>query len=64
MTALLNDRRTRRRSITYVVLLVTCLVLMVFSSSPPVQELQKGIAFAFKPVQAGVDSVSTVRTTS
>ena len=58
MTALLNDRRTRRRSITYVVLLVTCLVLMVFSSSPPVQELQKGIAFAFKPVQAGVDSVA------
>jgi rod shape-determining protein MreC len=58
MTALLNDRRTRRRSITYVVLLVTCLVLMVFSSSPPVQELQRGVAFAFKPVQAAVDSVA------
>ncbi len=58
MTALLNDRRTRRRSITYVVLLVTCLVLMVFSSSPPIQELQRGVAFAFKPVQAAVDSVA------
>lgn len=58
MTALLNDRRARRRSITYVVLLVICLVLMVFSSSPPVQELQKGVAFAFKPVQAAVDSVA------
>ncbi|MGH2463951.1 MAG: rod shape-determining protein MreC [Candidatus Limnocylindrales bacterium] len=58
MTALLNDRRARRRSITYVVLLVTCLVLMVFSSSPPVQELQKGIAFAFKPVQSTVDSIA------
>jgi rod shape-determining protein MreC len=58
MTALLNDRRARRRSITYVVLLVTCLVLMVFSSSPPVQELQKGIAFAFKPIQSTVDSIA------
>ena len=58
MTALLNDRRTRRRSVTYVVLLVTCLVLMVFSSSPPVQQLQKGVAFAFKPVQSAVDSVA------
>src|SRR5450432_1257002 len=58
MTALLNDRRTRRRSITYGVLLVTCLVLMVFSSSPPVQQLQKGVAFAFKPVQATVDSIA------
>jgi len=58
MTALLNDRRTRRRSITYGVLLVACLVLMVFSSSPPVQQLQRGVAFAFKPVQAAVDSVA------
>ena len=58
MTALLNDRRTRRRSITYAVLLATCLGLMVFSSSPPVQELQKGVAFAFKPVQTAVDSVA------
>jgi len=58
MTALLNDRRTRRRSVSYAVLLVTCLVLMVFSSSPPVQQLQKGVAFAFKPVQATVDSIA------
>ncbi len=58
MTALLNDRRTRRRSVTYAVLLATCLVLMVFSSSPPVQQLQKGVAFAFKPVQAAVDSIA------
>src|ERR1019366_912588 len=58
MTALLNDRRTRRRSITYGVLLVTCLGLLVFSSSPPVQELQKGVAFAFRPVQTAVDSVA------
>jgi rod shape-determining protein MreC len=58
MTALLSDRRTRRRSITYAVLLATSLVLMVFSSSPPLQELQKGVAFAFKPVQTAVDSVA------
>jgi rod shape-determining protein MreC len=58
MTALLNDRKTRRRSVSYVILLVSCLVLMVFSSSPPVQEIQKGVAFAFKPVQGAVDSVA------
>ncbi len=58
MTALLNDRRTRRRSITWAILLATSLVMMVFSSSPPIVELQKGVAFAFKPLQAGVDSVA------
>ncbi len=58
MTALLNDRRTRRRTVTFAVLLATSLVLMVFSSSPPVQELQRGVAFAFKPVQGAVDSVA------
>jgi rod shape-determining protein MreC len=31
---------------------------MVFSSSPPVQQIQKGVAFAFKPVQGAVDSVA------
>ena len=58
MTAVLNDRRVRRRTVTFVVLLATCLVLMVFSSSPPVQDLQKGMAFAFEPVQSAVDSVA------
>ncbi|MFI5199007.1 MAG: rod shape-determining protein MreC [Candidatus Limnocylindrales bacterium] len=58
MTALLNDRKTRRRSVGYVILLASCLVLMVFSSSPPVQQIQKGVAFAFKPVQGAVDSVA------
>ncbi len=58
MTALTNDRRARRRSISFAVLLATSLVLMVFSSSPPLQELQKGVAFAFRPVQGAVDSVA------
>src|SRR5664279_4266382 len=58
MTALLNDRRTRRRTVSFAVLLATSLVLMVFSSSPPVQELQRGVAFAFKPVQGAVDLVA------
>ncbi len=58
MTTLLNDRRARRRTVTYTLLLVVSLVLMVFSSSPPIQELQKGVAFAFKPIQAAVDSVA------
>ena len=44
MTALLNDRQTRRRSDQPTSSCwSTCLVLMVFSSSPPVQEIQNGV---------------------
>ena len=58
MTALLAIARPGAARSAYVVLLASCLVLMVFSSSPPVREIQSGVAFAFRPIQGAVDSVA------
>jgi rod shape-determining protein MreC len=58
MMSFLSNRRARRRWITYTVLLVTTLLLMAFSSNPGVREVQRGINFAFKPVQAAFASVA------
>lgn len=52
MQGALANRANRRRGIAYVALLATSLVLLAFSSAPPVLELQRGIAFAFRPVQS------------
>lgn len=51
MNGVLANRTNRRRGIAYATLLSICLVLMAFSSAPPVEELQRGIAFAFRPIQ-------------
>jgi rod shape-determining protein MreC len=58
MNAVFANRVVRRRAITYGVLLATSLVLMTISSNPLVQDVQHGIAFAFKPIQVGVDGVA------
>jgi rod shape-determining protein MreC len=58
MTVFLNDRTARRRTVAFGILMTISLVLMAFSSSPPVQELQHGIAFAFRPLQAAVDGTA------
>jgi rod shape-determining protein MreC len=55
MTALLVTKTARRRGIAFTILLSATLVMMAFSSSPPVRELQKGVAFAFSPIQRGLD---------
>ena len=57
MTAALNDRAARRRTIAFFVLLVTSVVLMAVSSNPLVRDLQSGVGFAFRPIQAALDSV-------
>ena len=44
--------RLRRRGLVYAALLSISLVLMAFSSTPVVGEVQGGLAFAFRPVQA------------
>jgi rod shape-determining protein MreC len=51
MNGVLANRATRRRGIAFGVLLAVSLLLMAISSAPPVVELQRGIAFAFRPVQ-------------
>jgi rod shape-determining protein MreC len=59
MTSLLATRTSRRRSVAFLVLVATTLVLMAFSSNPVVREFQSGIGFAFRPIQGAMDSVAT-----
>ncbi|HSL97326.1 MAG TPA: rod shape-determining protein MreC, partial [Candidatus Deferrimicrobiaceae bacterium] len=58
MSALLAGGAARRRIIAYVVLLIVSLLLVAISSNPLVRDLQNGVAFAFRPVQAAVDGVA------
>ena len=52
VSGFLSTRGARRRGIAYVLLVASTLLLMAISSSPPVLELQKGIGFAFRPIQS------------
>jgi rod shape-determining protein MreC len=58
MSALLTGGAARRRTVAYVVLLTVSLLFVAISSNPLVRDLQNGIAFAFRPVQAAVDGVA------
>lgn len=52
MHSVLANRTLRRRGLVYAALLSISLILMAFSSTPVVGEVQGGLAFAFRPVQA------------
>jgi rod shape-determining protein MreC len=54
----LQDRQTRRRATTYGGLLALCLLLVVISDTAPLREFQKGIGFAFAPVQSVLSSTT------
>ena len=56
--AVFSNRVVRRRAIIYTVLLAVSFVLMAISSSPIVIELQKGVAYAFSPVQGVLDDTA------
>ncbi len=58
MTSLPSDRLARRRTILFGVLLAISVGLMIVSSTGPALELQNGVAFAFRPIQGGLDSVA------
>jgi rod shape-determining protein MreC len=58
MTTLFATRTARRRAITFSVLLAVSLLLMAISSSPFVAELQRGVGYAFRPLQSAVASVA------
>lgn len=58
MTAWTSDRVVRRRAILFGVLLAISIAFMAVSSSSPALELQRGVAFAFRPIQSGLDSVA------
>ena len=57
MSALLSSRTARRRGILFTILVAVTLLLMAFSSSPALLELQRGIGFAFRPMQAALDEL-------
>ncbi len=58
MTPFQVGRIARRRAAAFGVLLVLSALLMIGSSTPPVVELQRGVAFAFRPIQGGLDSMA------
>src|SRR3990170_7188624 len=55
MSTLLSSRTARRRAIAYAALLGTTVVLMAVSANPFVVEIQRGIGFAFRPIQGAID---------
>jgi rod shape-determining protein MreC len=59
MTSLLATRAARRRGIAFLVLLVASVLMMAFSSNPAVREVQNGMSFAFRPIQAALDEVAS-----
>jgi len=58
MTGALASRTARRRGIAYAILLAVSLGLMAVSSNPLVQEVQRGVVFAFRPFEAALDEVA------
>jgi rod shape-determining protein MreC len=58
----LSGRLVRRRILSYVALLVVTVLLMAFSSSGPLVELQKGIGFAFRPLESALTGVARTGT--
>jgi rod shape-determining protein MreC len=56
--SLSGNRAARRRTLLFGVLLAISVGLMVVSSTAPVIELQRGISFAFRPIQSGLDSIA------
>ena len=53
-----GNRIARRRTILFGALLAISVGLMAVSSTGPALELQRGVAFAFRPIQGGLDSIA------
>ena len=58
-TPALQNRAARRTGIAFVVLLVLSALLMAFSGNPVLRDAQNGVGFAFRPIQAALDSVAS-----
>jgi rod shape-determining protein MreC len=57
-TSLIANKQTRRRAITFAVLIAITLLLMAFSGNPYVRDLQRGLQFALTPIQSALASVA------
>jgi rod shape-determining protein MreC len=55
---MLANRAARRRWAVFATLLVISVLLMGFSSNPAVREMQNGVSFAFRPLQASLEELS------
>ncbi len=58
MIALPSNRVARRRTIAFGTLVMISLLLMAASSTGPVVELQRGVAFALRPIQGVLDGAA------
>ena len=48
---MLTNRSVRRQVVVYVVLLAISMLILAFSSSPPVIQLRRGVGYAMAPIQ-------------
>ena len=55
MSAVFSSPPARRRTIAYVAVVASTLVMMAVSANPFVRDLQRGIGFAFRPVESALD---------
>lgn len=55
MSAVFANRTARRRAFGFVGVLAASLVMMAVSANPLVVEFQRGLGFAFRPVQSAID---------
>ncbi len=58
MTSLFATRASRRRAVSFTILLSISLILMAISSSPGVTEFQNAVAYALRPIQGAVHGVA------
>jgi rod shape-determining protein MreC len=58
MTSILANRQTRRRGITFAILIAITLLLMAFSANPYILEAQRGLSFALRPFQGAIADVA------
>jgi rod shape-determining protein MreC len=58
MTTVTISRATRRRGIAFAILLGLSFVMMAFSSNPTVLDLQRGLSFAFRPIESALDDAA------
>jgi len=58
MTTRLASRQVRRRGIVFTVLIAVTLLMMAFSPNPYVQDFQRGMSFALRPLQGAIAGVA------
>jgi rod shape-determining protein MreC len=59
VTSLLASRTARRRSIAFIALLATTLLMMAVSSNPLVRDLQNSLNYALRPIQGAISGIAS-----